>query len=285
MEQHKQGEETGHLRTRCDQRGALGRRPLVNLRSPHVEGRGCNLEAQSRHHHDDGNRQQRIARRSVDCGGDALQRERAREAVEQAEAEEQDTRRHAAKKKILEPCFRRWLALLIKRGKDVKRKTQELNGDEDEQQVLRAHQQHHRGGGKQDQRTILAHVGGEARRGDQEKNKDCQYEEGDLHQLRQRIDHQHSRGQAALGREFHQHSQCDRASDGGSDRRETEADRKRRPAQEAEIQYQDQEPRQSDHDLGRRQAQKFCHLHAPWRSCSNNGPLRLGRIRSISSLG
>jgi hypothetical protein len=27
------------------------------------------------------------------------------------------------------------------------------------------------------------------------------------------------------------------------------------------------------------------HLHAPRRSCSNNGPLRLGRIKSISSLG
>ena len=34
--------------------------------------------------------------------------------------------------------------------------------------------------------------------------------------------------------------------------RGTETDRKRRPAQEAEIEYQDEQPRQRDHDLGRR---------------------------------
>ena len=95
----------------------------------------------------------------------------------------------SAKKKILEACFRRWLALFVKRGKDVQPKAKELNGDEDDQQVLRAHRHHHRGGGKQDQRAIFAHMGSEARGGDQEKNQDCKYEEGDLDQLRQRIDY------------------------------------------------------------------------------------------------
>ena len=143
------------------------------------------------------------------------QRERTGEAVEQAEAEEQDPRRHAAKEKILEPGFRRRLALLVKRGKDVKRKAQELNGDEDDQQVLRAHQQHHRGGGKQYQRAIFAHMGGEARRAHQEKNKNRQYDESCLHQLGQRIHHQHPRRESALRSPSRQHPQRDRASDAG----------------------------------------------------------------------
>ncbi len=171
---------------------------------------------------------------------DALQRERTGEAVEQAEAEEQDPRRHAAKEKILEPGFRRRLALLIKRGKDVKRKAQELNGDEDDQQILGAHQQHHRGGGKQYERAIFAYMGGEARGVHEEKNKNRQYDESCLDQLRQRIHHQHPRRESALRSPSLQHSQRDRASDAGQNHRRTKSDRKRRSAQEAEIQYQDQ---------------------------------------------
>ena len=74
----------------------------------------------------------------------------------------------------------------------------------------------------------------------QEKNQDRKYYESYLHQLRQRIHHQHSRREGALCREFHQHPQRDHASDAGQNHRGTEADRKHRPPQEAEIQDQDQ---------------------------------------------
>jgi hypothetical protein len=54
------------------------------------------------------------------------------------------------------------------------------NGDEDDQQVLRAHQKHHRSGRKENQSAILAHMGGEARAARPKKNKDRKRQERHL---------------------------------------------------------------------------------------------------------
>jgi hypothetical protein len=83
-------------------------------------------------------------------------------------------------------------------------------------------------------------MGGEARRAHQEKNQNRKYDESYLHQLGQRIHYQHPGREGALRSPSHQYPQRDRTSNAGQNHCRTKADRKRRPAQEAEIQYQDQ---------------------------------------------
>ena len=97
----------------------------------------------------------------MDGGGDARQAGRVGEAVEQAEAEEQEGGGHSAEEEVFERGFRGVRAVLVERGEDVEGEAEQFERDEDDEQVLRADQEHHAGGGDQDEQDEFADVVGE----------------------------------------------------------------------------------------------------------------------------
>src|SRR5688572_14749850 len=80
------------------------------------------------------------------------------EAVNVTEAKEQEGGGHAAEEKVFQGRFRGANALLVERRHGVKAKAEELQGDKDHQQILRADEEHHRDGGEEKQREIFADV-------------------------------------------------------------------------------------------------------------------------------
>ena len=162
----EEDEEAGDLGAGGDERRAGCGRALVDVRRPEMERRGGDLEAEADRRGDDGDQQQRIQRRTggrVDRGGNARQAGGVRQAVEQAEAEEQKGRRHSAEEEIFQRGFRGSRALLVERGEDVEREAQQFQRDENHQQILGADEEHHADGREQDEQNEFADVVGEAR--------------------------------------------------------------------------------------------------------------------------
>ena len=118
--------------------------------------------------------------------------ERVRESVEQADAEEQKSGRHSAEEEILQCGFGGFAALLVESGEQVERQAEEFERYEDQQQILRADQEHHGDGREEDQPQVLADVLGEPDGVAEQQGKNRQSEQRCLHQRCQRGEHQHS---------------------------------------------------------------------------------------------
>jgi hypothetical protein len=88
--------------------------------------------------------------------------DRAGQPVDQAEAEEQERRRHAAEQEIFQRGLGGLGPVLVEAGQHIEREAGELEREEREQQLLRGGHQGEAGGRKQDDRDVL---GGMARPG------------------------------------------------------------------------------------------------------------------------
>ena len=154
----EEDEEAGDLGAGRDERGAGRGRSLVDIRRPEVEWRGGDLEAEADRGGDDGDGEERVESGAVNRGGDAREAGGVGEAVEQAEAEEQEGRGHSAEEVVLHGGFPGLQAALVEGGEGVEREAQEFQRDEDDQQVLRCDEEHHAGSCEQDEQDELADV-------------------------------------------------------------------------------------------------------------------------------
>jgi hypothetical protein len=211
-------------------------------------------------------------------------------AVEQADAEEQEGRRHAPEKKILERGFRRLPAAFVESGEGIERQTQQLERRENHQQVLRADEKHHRGGREEDEAEVFANVCGEGGVEREQHGEDGEGNQHRLHQLRQRARDQHAvvEGGAVWPREKQQN--CTRAADAGDHYADSPADREARLAHGEQVDGEGNECGERDDDFRQREPQQFevvhrIHRQAPVRRLSKSGELSAGMIRSSSSRG
>ena len=99
------------------------------------------MEAADRHHH-----------------GNTWQVERAGQAVEQAEAEEQERRRHPAEEEILESGLGRLPPALVEPGEDVEREAGQFEGEEHQQQLLGGCHGHEADRGAQHDHDVLGRM-------------------------------------------------------------------------------------------------------------------------------
>ena len=191
--------KTRDLGAGADERRARRGRAFVGVRRPEMERHGGDLEAEAddgRHQRD---QQQRVESLAGDAGGDFAQIGRAGNAVEQAEAEQQKRRRHAAEQKVFQRRLGGPGVVLVERGEDVKREAGEFQRDENHQQILGADQEHQADGAEQNQRKIFADMVGEpAGRGNQ-NGENRQREQRDLHEVGCRIHDEQAVEQIGFG--------------------------------------------------------------------------------------
>jgi hypothetical protein len=148
-DQQRDGRDLGG---RGEEGGDRGRRALVDVGRPHVEGHGRDLEGQRRDHEDDAH---------DDAGGDAgLGRERigqpvevgrAGEAVNQRGAVEQHARGERAQDEVLQARFGRARVVAVEGGQDVERQREQLEPEIEAHQVVGRDHRHHADRGEEDE--------------------------------------------------------------------------------------------------------------------------------------
>ncbi len=112
----------GNLRGRGEECGDRRRRTFINVRRPHVERNGRNLEGKAGKDEDQSEDQaERRRARSRQCRGDLVEAGVAGEAVDQRHAIKQHARRQRAEDEILQAGFRRTDAVAVDGGYDVER--------------------------------------------------------------------------------------------------------------------------------------------------------------------
>ena len=192
----RSGEEGGHRR----------RRAFVDVRSPHVERHGRDLEDEAGEHEDEAEHQPELPLRPRQRGGDGLEAGVAGVAVDQADAVEQDARRQRAEHEIFEARFRRAHGIAIDGGDDVERQRLQLEPEIERQHVVGRDHQEHAERRQHDQHRVLELVelllAGEADRHHQRQHR---AEEGEqLHQPRERIGDEGA-GESLAVADEHQH--------------------------------------------------------------------------------
>ena len=225
-----------------------------------------------------------------DGGSDVGEAGGVGEAVQQAESEEQESGGHAAEEEVFECGFPGLQAALAEGGEDVEGEAEQLERDEDDEQILRADQEHHAGGCHEDQQDELADVLGEGGVCGEQEGADGEDEERDLDQV----------GEWA-GNESAVEDVCLRggqqnAEDGAgtADRRQAggygEAGAGRLPANDEEVDGHDDESRNDDDDLGDGELQELrvvnrVHCQLPLRRPSKSGELSAGTMMLRSNCG
>ena len=183
----EEDEEACDLGAGRDEGGARSGRALVDVWRPEVEGRGGDLESEADHGRNDRKDHEGVERRRVDCAGDLEEVGRIGEAVEQAEAEQHEGRRHSAEEEVFESSFGGAGAALVEPCKNVDRQAQQLERDEDDEEVLRGDEKHHASCREQDQENKFADVIGEGGVHREEERQDGDDQQRDLNQVRSGI--------------------------------------------------------------------------------------------------
>ena len=174
------GHEARHLRGRA----------LVDIRHPHVEWHGANLEEQADQHERRAQRDDRVVRAALGqrCGNAAVH-ERARRAIEERSAVDEDNRADRAEHEVLEARLERGTALAVEGAEHVQRQREELEADEQRDERRRAGDDAHARADEQQQCRELGAVLAEARPADRQQNHQRGHDRhGDAHELGEVVD-------------------------------------------------------------------------------------------------
>ncbi len=141
--------------------GDGGRRPLIDVGCPLVEGGDRDLEGEPGRGQRDPDQHQRIPEhaRLADPVRDAGEVGGPGAAVDEGHPVEQGRRAERADDQVLEPRLQRLLAAEVGRAEDVEGDREGLDRDEEGDQVLRLGQQHHPQHRAEQQRVVLARAG------------------------------------------------------------------------------------------------------------------------------
>ena len=171
-----------------------GRRPLVDVRRPLVEGGDRGLEGEADGGHRDPDQDQRVAQHPLvgDPDRDPGEVGRAGAAVEEGHPVEQRRRADRADDQVLEPGLERALAPQVGRAEDVERDREGLDRDEEGDQVARLGEQDHAQHRADQQRVVLARAGFLGRRlADREQDGEGRHPDRDQRERdRQVVEHQ-----------------------------------------------------------------------------------------------
>ena len=144
VEEADDDDERRHLGGDAHEGGHRGRRSLVDVGRPGVEGRRADLEGEADEHEDDPADQQRVDRqRAAHRLGDLRELGVPGLAVHQRHPEEEERGGEGAEQQVLD---RRLLGALLLAGEsaqDVERDREQLDGEEDDHEAGGAGQQHH----------------------------------------------------------------------------------------------------------------------------------------------
>ncbi len=180
-----------HLRRGREEGGDRRRRALVDVRRPHVERHGRDLEGEAGEHEDEAEDQAELALApGLSTGGDAREADLAGEAVDQRGAVEQHARRQRAEDEIFQAGFGRAQRVAVDRGEHVERQRLQLEAEIEREHVARRDHQHHAERGKHDEDGILELVEllglGEADRHDERDQRAAERQQ--LHEAREGVD-------------------------------------------------------------------------------------------------
>ncbi|EEF93407.1 hypothetical protein CATMIT_01964, partial [Catenibacterium mitsuokai DSM 15897] len=150
--------ERGQLGRGADEQRDRGRRALVDVRQPHMERRGAELEGDAGDHEHHAGDQQHRAR--ADRGGDRdlVEHQAAGGAVDQRQAVQQQARSQRAEHEVLDRRFRGQRAVAVDRDQRVRAQRQHFQADVDHGQAAGGDQEHHAGDGEQHQHRDFALV-------------------------------------------------------------------------------------------------------------------------------
>jgi len=151
------------LGDRGDERGGWRWSTFVGIRRPEMEGDDGDLEAEAGNHQDPRHVEQRAGAGQGHPVLDQGQVGGAGKAVEIAEAEEQECRRHAAEEVILHGGFGAFAGGFGEGGENVEAEREQFETDEDDQQVLGRGYEQASGRGHQHHGYKFADVPGEER--------------------------------------------------------------------------------------------------------------------------
>mmetsp|Transcript_18462 Transcript_18462/g.30078 ORF Transcript_18462/g.30078 Transcript_18462/m.30078 type:complete len:709 (-) Transcript_18462:9727-11853(-) len=140
---HAGKERHGRNFGRCGKEGRDRRgRTFIDVRRPHVEGHGRNLEGKARHQEHEAKQeaQRHVVLRHLH---NAREQRRARIAIDQRRAIEQKARRQRAQHKVFQARFGRFDAVPAQRGHDIQSQRLQLQPHIKRHQVARRHHHHH----------------------------------------------------------------------------------------------------------------------------------------------
>ncbi len=163
----QQGQDAGHLRPGGDPGRHRRRGPLVNIRCPLVERHGGHLEPESDQDQEHRDRAGEVAAQAgvappVEQGpADPRQPGRPGQAVEQAQAEEEQSRRDRPVDEVFQARLGRPRPPLLEGRQQVEADRHHLQAQEERQQLLRGHQEHHPHARPERQGEVFAPVLGE----------------------------------------------------------------------------------------------------------------------------
>ena len=157
-EQAQEDRERGRLGRHGHERRDGGRRALVDVGRPLVEGGHRGLEGEADGGKRDAREQERVgdAHALAHRGPDSVQLRRAGGSVDQRQAVEQRGRAHRPDHQVLEAGLQRGPAPQLGRAQHVERDREQLEAHEEHDQVLGAGQDHHAGDRRQQERVVLA---------------------------------------------------------------------------------------------------------------------------------
>jgi hypothetical protein len=152
-EEHR---ETGGLGGDGEERGDRGRRALVNVGNPDLEGDGADLEGDTGEDEHDADGGEEVLGVGFEehaegvevhrFGGGAGERRVAGDSVEEDDAEEQDAGAERAGDQVFEAGFEGQRARAEIGDEDVETDGDGFEGDEEEDEVVALREEHHRGG-------------------------------------------------------------------------------------------------------------------------------------------
>ena len=168
VERQRHDEHADHRRERrgladrCHERRHRCRGALVHVRCPHVERGGRHLEAEADHQQCDARHRQRLVvewcHRALEHAHDLADVGRARGAVDEGDAVEEERRREATEHEVLDARLGALATATIARCQDVQRERQRLQAEEQHDEIIG--RGHHDGadGGDEVQRVDLRTV-------------------------------------------------------------------------------------------------------------------------------
>ena len=143
-----------HLGRRGEEGGDRCRRALVDVRRPHVERHGGNLEGEAGDEEDKAE-DEADRRTALERHGNAGERGLAGEAVDQRGTVEQHAGGQSTEDEVLEAGLGRAHRIPVDRGDHVKRQRLQLEADIDRDQVVGRDHHHHAERGDDDEHRIL----------------------------------------------------------------------------------------------------------------------------------
>ncbi len=139
-----------------DQRHHRRGRAFVDVRRPHVEGRGGDLEENAHQHQPQPGQDERVILRGGREAGDLVDLRGAGGAEDHRDAVEQEGGGEGAEQKVLDGRFRSAGGVLAVAGQNIGGDGGDFQRDEDQQQLDRAGQQAHSHRAEDDERVELA---------------------------------------------------------------------------------------------------------------------------------